>query len=145
MPKKEVRLIDANALDTLLEDVEKGYKKNFLFKSAKELRWIRDAISALRTIDPESLRSQWRNAETNPPQEPGEYIVMIKGGANATSLLFDGRLWYEETEPYWYEIHKVTHWMPLPEPPEESKDPFYNEANQNRLNKTIAAYENGEE
>lgn len=28
---------------------------------------------------------------------------------------------------------------------EESKDPFYNEANQNRLNKTIAAYENGEE
>lgn len=56
MLEKEVRLIDANALDTLLEDVEKGYKKNFLFKSAKELRWIRDAISALRTIDPESLR-----------------------------------------------------------------------------------------
>lgn len=56
MVEKEVRMIDANALDTLLEDVEKGYKKNFLFKSAKELRWIRDAISALRTIDPETLR-----------------------------------------------------------------------------------------
>lgn len=119
MPEKEIRLIDANALDALLEDVEKGYKKNFLFKSAKELRWIRDAISALRTIDPESLRSQWRNAETAPPQEPGEYIVMIKGGANATTLLYDGGLWFEEDEEGWQTYYDVTHWLPLPEPPEE--------------------------
>ena len=64
MAEKEVRLIDANALDSLLDDVEKGYRKRFLFKSASELKWIREAVSALRTIDPESLRAHGKWLET---------------------------------------------------------------------------------
>ena len=72
-----------------------------------------------RAESAEAGKQQWRDAKTDPPKEPMEYIVMIKGGANATTLLYDGRLWFEEDEEGWRTYYSVTHWMPLPEPPEE--------------------------
>ena len=48
-------------------------------------------------------------------RENSEFIVMIRGATNATTLLFDGEAWVDENgDPY-----NVTHWMPLPEPPEK--------------------------
>ena len=67
----------------------------------------------------DSYRRSWRNAYTDPPKEPGEYIVMIKGGAGSTALLHEAGQWFDESddgEPYCY--YEVTHWMPLPNPPE---------------------------
>lgn len=80
----------------------------------KKLREKESVLSLLR-----QGKQQWRDAETDPPKEPMEYIVMIKGGANATTLLYDGGLWFEEDEEGWQTYYSVTHWMPLPEPPEE--------------------------
>lgn len=60
--------------------------------------------------------SGWRSAVT-PPKEAGEYIVMIKNGAAATTLLFDGEFWFEEDEDGYQTHYAVTHWMPMPEAP----------------------------
>lgn len=61
--------------------------------------------------------SEWIREEERLPTEPMEYIVVIKGGANATTLLFDGALWFEEDPEGWRTYYSVTHWMPLPDPP----------------------------
>lgn len=59
-----------------------------------------------------------RTAERLPREElreNSEFIVMIRGAVNATTLLFDGDEWVDENgDPY-----NVTHWMPLPEPPKK--------------------------
>ena len=44
-----------------------------------------------------------------------EFIVMIKGSCEATTLQYDGELWSDE----YGNTYNVTHWMPLPEPPKE--------------------------
>lgn len=59
---------------------------------------------------------EWRPV-TEPPKEAGEYIVMIKNGASATTLLFDGEFWFEENGDGEMVHYAVTHWFPLPEPP----------------------------
>lgn len=56
---------------------------------------------------------------SEPPKESGEYIVMIRGGAIATTLLYNGMGgWFEEVDGY-PEYYHVTHWMPIPDPPKE--------------------------
>lgn len=109
MSEKEVRLIDANALPYKMAMGALG--EQLIYVNADDIR-------NAPTITVEDLRPQWYDAETDPPKEPMEYIVMIKGGANATTLLYDGRLWFEEDEEGWQTYYNVTHWMPLPEPPE---------------------------
>ena len=64
-----------------------------------------------------NVGSKWISVRDRLPKEPMEYIVVIKGGANATTLLFDGALWFEEDPEGWRTYYAVTHWMPLPEPP----------------------------
>ena len=69
---------------------------------------------------------QWIDAVKQPPTEPDEYIVMIAGAADATSLYFnvddEGEpVWFEETE-YSTNFYTVTHWMALPEPPRQEQE-----------------------
>ena len=59
---------------------------------------------------------QWIPA-SEPPEDLGEYIVMIKGAKRSTTL------WYHPMRETWEECgglapYPVTHWMPLPTPPE---------------------------
>lgn len=56
---------------------------------------------------------------SEPPKEPMEYIVMIKGGANATTLLYDDKQWFEEDAEGWRTYYAVTHWMSFPAPPKD--------------------------
>lgn len=61
--------------------------------------------------------TEWK---TGTPTKSGEYIVMIEGARRPTCLDFDLKLdgetniWHDDWN--WY---KVTHWMPMPEPPQE--------------------------
>ena len=48
------------------------------------------------------------------------YIVMIEGATVPTNLYFDGEDWSEEQDMCG-EKYRVTHWMPLPEPPKEER------------------------
>ena len=112
MPEKEVRLIDANGLIETLAIVAKKFAKSDKQKAL--MGRVMYIIEHKPTLYP-----LWHDAETDPPKEPMEYIVMIKGGANATTLLFDGEDWFDEAEDGEQNFYIVTHWMPLPEPPEE--------------------------
>ena len=61
--------------------------------------------------------TEWKSV-SEPPEEDGEYIVMIKNGASATTLLYsDDGFWFEEDEDGYQTYYAVTHWMPMPEPP----------------------------
>lgn len=111
MREKAVRLIDANIFIRDLTAMKSMY-------DAITLDGMIKALKEAPTIDPESLRPQWRDAKTDPPNKPGEYIVMIKGGASSTTLLYGGEKWFEELDDEAILYH-VTHWMPLPEPPKE--------------------------
>lgn len=58
---------------------------------------------------------------SEPPKTPGKYIVKIREGTAATTLLYDAMGgWYEMDygEPVYFH---VTHWMPLPEKPKEDE------------------------
>ncbi len=72
--------------------------------------------------------SEWTSVEARPGQtavdnyrgqnngEYPEFIVMIEGAKVPTVLYFTGEYWVDDGGiPY-----SVTHWMPLPEPPEDN-------------------------
>ena len=57
------------------------------------------------------------NPASEPPKEAGEYIVMIRGATIPTTL------YYGPGTGTWHELdgdeYPVTHWQPMPDPPEE--------------------------
>lgn len=115
MAEKEVRLIDANAIDfgfPMSDDLN-----GMLMQIGIEMAKTR--VDNAHTIDPESLRQQWRDAKTDPPNKPGEYIVMIEDAKKSTTLWYSGRDW-ADISAYKVTYYDVTHWMPLPEPPKEA-------------------------
>lgn len=50
-----------------------------------------------------------------PNEECVEVIVLIKGSSVATTLYYNGKCFEDE---YGSSTYNVTHWMPMPEPPE---------------------------
>ena len=48
---KTMRLIDADALDSVLEEFERRYKKSLFKISAKTIKFVRTIVFALRTAD----------------------------------------------------------------------------------------------
>lgn len=58
---------------------------------------------------------------SEPPEEPMEYNVMIKGWQVATTLFYSRlhRGWYETTDDDYGTPYPVTYWQPLPKPPKE--------------------------
>lgn len=69
-----------------------------------------------------NVPTKWIPA-SSPPTEADEYIVMIKGGASSTTLLYDPieKTWFEEDAHGNVERYDITHWMPMPEPPMKKK------------------------
>lgn len=53
---------------------------------------------------------------SEPPNDPGEYAVMIVDGAVATSLYYSKRYngWYDVSDDEYELPYPVTHWQPLP-------------------------------
>ena len=58
----------------------------------------------------EEYKERWKDDE-----DPA-FLVMIEHAVLPSSLYFDGERWYQEMHGSVYP-YKVTHWMPLPEPP----------------------------
>ena len=54
-------------------------------------------------------------------EEYPEFIVMIERGLLPTTLYYDweNNEWFRINTTFERETYKVTHWMPLPEPPKE--------------------------
>ena len=67
---------------------------------------------------------KWRNAETNPPKKDGEYIVHVKnltGYRILNNSVFLASYCMGEWIFEGWDDNNVTHWMPMPKPPKESK------------------------
>ena len=56
---------------------------------------------------------EWIRVEDRLPESAGWYLVFYNGSAMQVAF-FKGRKW-----PFDNHYHKITHWMPLPEPPGE--------------------------
>lgn len=113
MSEKEIRLIDANGLIQTLAIVAKKMAKSDAQKA------LMGRVLYIVEHKP-TLYPLWNDAKTDPPNEPGEYLVMIKGGSSSTALLYDGGKWFEG-EGDEIILYPVTHWMPMPEPPEKDE------------------------
>lgn len=73
-----------------------------------QMIWSTDAMDAVRKI-PES--SAWIRCEDELPDEPGEYIVCNRGKVMTAVFYDDWVVPYRNT--------MITHWMPMPDAPEE--------------------------
>lgn len=63
---------------------------------------------------------RWIPVTERLPEKWGEYLVMIEGDTVSTTL------YYEWADKYWFDFPNgrkfvVTHWMPLPPAPEDTK------------------------
>lgn len=82
------------------------------------------------------LREQWISVEDRLPDKEGKYLVTVYDGITLAVLYFYKRYPYcnsgiRTDRPVWcdydnygygdFEEKSVTHWMPLPEPPEVGK------------------------
>ena len=88
-----------------------------LIKEMHGITWV-EAMSGW-LVDNGVTVQKWIPVSERLPNDPMEYIVMIKGGAKATTLLFDGDSWFEADDLEFKTYYQVTHWMPLPEAPKE--------------------------
>jgi len=67
------------------------------------------------------LAPVWHDAVKEPPKERNTYLVnsIWEGGSEIVRSFFDDGKWTETENPdYVGDEIKVTHWMPLPLPPE---------------------------
>lgn len=58
---------------------------------------------------------EWISVKDRQPNVAGWYLVFYNGNKMQVAF-FKGKKW-----PFDNHYHKVTHWMPLPEPPKEQK------------------------
>lgn len=111
-----------------IEDLEKALQYFVIAvpeseEQAKAYFWARKALTALRSM-PETTKSGWISVKERLPsiRDDGiaECYLVSDGDLIHMAYYVTGEWRFCEsgqiTEPMFYE---VTHWMPLPEPPEE--------------------------
>ena len=122
-----MRLIDADKF--LKEILTAGIGKTIIEYSESNIGYM---IRRQPTVDAaDFLREQWINVKDKLPDEEGKYIVIAYNGITIDILYFYKRYPYcnsgiRTDRPVWcgyddygdFEVKSVTHWMPLPEPPE---------------------------
>ena len=121
MAEKEVRLIDANALiQAFWDDIANG--NQYDYSDTEEL------INNAPTIDPESLRPQWIGVNDRLPEQCGMGCLLCGTNCYGQQRVFEGFTGYMEGGKFqWHtnlkdinlDVWNVTHWMPLPNPPEK--------------------------
>lgn len=93
----------------MLEAIEKN------FPAIKEL--ARSNIQTCHDAQDILRNRMWRPAEKSPPKEDGSYIgyVLCEGEKHIGQVFYLEGKW----STYINAPIQVTHWMPMPEPPEE--------------------------
>jgi len=116
-----MRLIDADALSEELSTLTMAViglraAKGVLFEFMKEYRnSVLRVVDEQSTIDPESLRPKWISVEDEPPKN-STYVNVVTDGVVAQAYWRNGKF-YAFTAIGVATVTDVTHWMPLPEPP----------------------------
>lgn len=124
MADKEVRLIDANALEKDFTDwYDRAYPRD------KEL--IEIAILSVEdapTIEAEPVNDGWINVKDRLPEDDGKYMVWYKGELDICEFNTDSQTFgytYDDYDEMYSHLvcwddgmdKYVTHWRHLPEPP----------------------------
>lgn len=70
----------------------------------------------------EKVEMKWIDVKQELPQEDIDVLAYLEDGAQCRALVNDGE-WFEHATTGDYEMvnFEVTHWMPLPDPPTNSK------------------------
>lgn len=124
-----MRLIDADALSEEIESLKVSVSgRPATFDEAKSD--VMQVIDEQKTVDAaELLRYQWISVEERLPElipcsagtAYSEAVVVLTSGKKAMIAIWDG-VDFICAANYWdAEGEQITHWMPLPEPPEEDK------------------------
>ena len=89
-----------------------------LFKNMEKASWFnnadRDEIAERLVLTAPTIGG-WVNVKDRPPEEDGDYLVYSTFGLIDRLRFADGAWWDYGAE---CQPEVVTHWMPLPEPPE---------------------------
>lgn len=66
---------------------------------------------------------QWWRPGSEPPKGAGHYIAITQDGTYPRELFWSAKRqkWVEVSDGDFDTAYVVTHWMPMPEPPEEDK------------------------
>ena len=111
-----MRLIDANTLKQAIDAyANEPVKQN---DRRWDTRCTAIILDAKGIIDDAPTIGGWISVKDRMPEESGRYIVYaVDGGAlhHTTVAQFQKSFHLSGRMAYW----KVTHWMPIPEPPKE--------------------------
>ena len=113
MPKK---YIDAdNTLATVDRAIENYAENDDVLEFLSEIRY---AVIGQPAVDVEEvMRRAWISVEERVPEDVRDYLVVTDEG-NIHKAVFTGDFWYNSDTTNKIRDGEVTHWMPLPEPPE---------------------------
>ena len=125
----EKRLIDANALDAALESAQKTLETNWEKQwkmnkgQVKGLAWARAILREVKSADVDAMIPRWISVEERLPEHWHmddkdrtliNYLVYSPDyGVDVGNYIKPAKRWVCMGLPM-----NVTHWMPLPEPPE---------------------------
>lgn len=112
-----MRLIDADALERhVYTEWVNGELSNSEWVDF--IQWLKDEP----TVEP---ASPWHRVE-EPPKEYGNYLAVVNGEVMEVTYsdMRDDWKWSTcDAEGFlWIRSESVTHWMPMPEPPQEVQD-----------------------
>lgn len=123
----EIRLIDAEKLKRKLLECDENDDDRFPEGYNYAINEIREYIDDMPIVEAEPAK--WVSVKDRLPEPNTEVLVYIKypqpvlsldtgikKKANIKKLFFDGEGFVS------YDYGKLTHWMPLPEPPESEED-----------------------
>jgi len=116
-------MLDGEMME-ILKDMEDRYTEAAVILEGLEDDRFSKRAEALRMVREKLLLPDWNSVkEDGNPDCRGIYLTILEGGEYrilAYQDYGDGLDWYEDDPEYgntW--VYNVTHWMPLPEPPEE--------------------------
>lgn len=105
----------ADAIEELQKDLERS--KDY------EAFWQHEAEEALKKFQVAiSNKPRWISVTERLPEEHEVVLVVDKAndiGMGTLEPLWDGTVWVVPFEDVDNEFRPITHWMPLPQPPEE--------------------------
>lgn len=121
-PKESARLIDANELLKYLNTNDCAYDGGEFQAYESYMRYVRDLVNDLPTIDPESLwpTAHWISVKDRPPEDHVAVFVFDSVCRNIYKAWMSHDLGEWFSEEYLPDFLNITHWMPLPEPPKET-------------------------